>query len=160
MVFLFARLCPDGTRWPRSNGCSALLSQTSHSPVIIRRSITHTGGGEGTSANSLQLPRCKSRRKSRSQLKAKLSLQILMCASMARLGRATAKSQRSSSAPMADPLGTRQICLVNRNQTPGDFGNSIGKRPACRESKLWSLERPIRWAKRNRCSGTLIEAHT
>src|SRR6266704_1218904 len=52
-VFLFAPLCPDGTLWPRSNGCSALLSQTSHSPVIIRRSITHTGRGEGTLANSL-----------------------------------------------------------------------------------------------------------
>ena len=136
-VFLFVPLCPDGTQWPRSNGCSALLSQTSHSPVIIRRSITHIGGGEGTSANSPQLPRCKSRRKSRSQFKAKPSLQILMCASMARPGRAMAKSQRSRSAPTADPLGTRQICLVNRNQTPGDFGNSIGKRPVRRESKLW-----------------------
>ena len=66
-VFLFVPLCQAGTRWRRSNGCSALLSQTSHSPVIIRRSITHTGRGEGTSANSLQLPRCKSRRKSRSR---------------------------------------------------------------------------------------------
>src|SRR5882724_7833068 len=134
-VFLFVPLCPDGTQWPRSNGCSALLSQTSYSLVIIRRSITHTGGGEGTSANSLQLPRCKSRRKSRSQLKAKPSLQTPMCASMARLGRAMAKSQRSRSAPMEDQLGTRQICLVNRNQTPGDFGNSIGQRPARRESE-------------------------
>src|ERR1043165_9783861 len=100
------------------------------------------------------------RRKSRSQFKAKLSHQIPASAFMARLGRATAKSQRSSLAPMVDPLGTRQICSVNRNQTPGDFGNSIGKPPAYGESKLSLLAQPIRWAKRNRCSGTLIEAHT
>ena len=129
-----ARLVRDGVdQMVAAHYCQ----QTSHSPVTIKPWITRTGKGEGTLANSLRSPKCISRRKSRSQLKAKPSLQILMCAFMARLGRATAKSQRSSLAPMADPLGTRQICLVNRNQTPGDFGNSIGKRPAYRESKLW-----------------------
>ncbi len=136
MDFLFAPLCPAGTRWRRSNGCSALLSADKPFTGYYQTWITHTGKGEGTLRTHSRSPKCKLRRKSRSQLKAKPSLQILMCASMARLGRATAKSQRSSLAPMADPLGTRQICLVNRNQTPGDFGNSIGKRPAYRESKL------------------------
>ena len=33
-VFLFVPSCPAGTQWPRSNGCSASLSQTSHSRLL------------------------------------------------------------------------------------------------------------------------------
>ena len=36
---------------------------------------------------------------------------------------------------MEDQPGKRRLYLVKRNQTPGDFGNSIGKRPGRRESK-------------------------
>src|SRR5215469_16314315 len=91
-VFLFALLYPDGTRWLQSSGCNASLSRTSHSQAIIRPSITHTGGDEGTSANSLRLQRCKSKRKSRSRFKARPCLQILMFAFTVLPGRAVTKS--------------------------------------------------------------------
>jgi DMSO/TMAO reductase YedYZ molybdopterin-dependent catalytic subunit len=89
-------------------GCSASSSRTSHSPVIIRPWIMRTGKGEGTSANLLHSPRCSSRRKSPSRLRARLFRKILMFAFTVLPGHATVKSQRSKSAQMAEQHGTQQ----------------------------------------------------
>ena len=51
MDFQCARLCQAGTRWRRSNGCSALSPAASHSPVTIKRWITRTGKGKGILLN-------------------------------------------------------------------------------------------------------------
>src|SRR5437868_15538440 len=117
----------------------------------------HTGGGEGTSANSFRLPRCKSRRKSRSQLKMKPCLQIRTCAFMARLGRAIVKSRKSNSAQMAEQHGAKLVCLAHPNRMRGGFGNLIGKRTVRRESERSLLARLIRSARLNRHIAILIE---
>src|SRR5262245_13598958 len=125
-VFLFAPLYLDGTRWPRSNGCNASLSRTVHSAGIIRRSIMHTGKGEGTSANSFRLPRCKSKRKSRNRFKVRPCPQILTFGSTALPGQAMVKSQKSNSAQMAEQHGTKQTWLAHPSRMRGGFGNLIG----------------------------------
>src|SRR5262245_30448732 len=157
-VFPFAPLFPDGTRWPRSNGCSASLSRTSRSPAIIRPSIMHTGEGEGTSANSFRLARCRSKRKSRNRLKATPFPQILMFVFTALPGQAMVKSQKSKSAQMAERHGTKQTCLVHPSQMCGGFGNLIGALRPSRDKQLWLRAQPTHEAGHSQDSATAIVA--
>src|SRR5262249_29518583 len=159
-VFLFAPLYPDGTRWPRSNGCNALLSRTSRSRAIIRQSITHIGGGEGTSANSRRLPRCKSKRKSLSRSKVRFCPQIPMFAFTVQPGRATVKSQKLKSAEMAEQHGARQAWLAHPNRMRGGFGNLVGALRPNQDKQPWSRAQPTQRAVSSHHIATLIEALT
>src|SRR5262245_48331270 len=135
-VFPFAPLFPDGTRWPRSNGCSASLSRTSRSPAIIRPSIMHSGEGEGTLANAFRLARCRSKRKSRNRFRVRPCPQILTFGPTVLPGQALAKSQKSNSAQMAEQHGTKQPCLAHPSQMRGGFGNLIGALRPSRDKQL------------------------
>ena len=67
--------------------------------------------------------------------KAKPFRQVQTCAFMVRPGRVMAKLRKSSSAPTAVRLGTKQNYSTNRNRTRGGFGNLIGRHPRNRESR-------------------------